>query len=701
MVSVEGEVAAPRGGFAFARPSAEDIAWIGVVLGALLLLVAILWVAPLIDGLYPGPDQQVFPEWRFILKPERLEATRYLIAAAAPIVLAGIVLGVGSARRPCRSLDWAVIAVQLAAIGLLIWSVTQQIHVPPLTRPDYFDPLLLSIPNVVAGVLIGAALTAVLTIAVRIPGGRLWAVGTGLKGTGWIALAVAVAITVIWLLPALVTDGTVAKAGPTAAGHIPAQAADYFAVVNGRTPMVDYIPIYVNLLPFVLEPVLKAFNLSLTSFSIAMCTLSLVGMLAIYATFLTVTRRTWVAVALYMPFVAISLFPWDRQGPVWDYNGNYYAFFPGRYLGPFIVAWLCALTLRDRLPAWALFFAAGLAALNNAEFGIPCLMAAVVAVALGGEHFGPLRERVLTLAIRGVTGVGAAVILLCLITLVRTGGLPNPSFATYWSREFARNGYGLEPMPTLGLHWALYLTYVGALLTAAVRHVRRASDRTLTAMLAFVGILGVLTGFYFAGRSLPYQLMLLFPVWGLALALLAWTAALGLRSAQKRLDFRRLILPAFAALTGFGVMVAGLDRLPLPWQQIDRLSAAGAAVNDQPAVQSFVDQHTRPGEHVVIIGTEPDHRIAARAQVINTSPYFGPLSLLSSQDVNRAVDYLENEGGKKFFISVAALEFLSNSKRFPQVGEVLRARGFVPVSRQPSSGFVEWKLMRPVPGAVR
>jgi hypothetical protein len=689
-VGSEEEVTAPRGRFGFARAAAEDVAWLGLVPLGLLLLAAILWIAPLIDQLYPGPDQHVFPQWRFLLKPEPLEATRYLIAAAAPLFLAGVVLALGSRRRARSSLDGAVIAVQLAAIGLLAWSVTQQIHVPPLTRPDYFDPLLLSIPNVVAGVLIGVALTVVLAMARRIPGGRLWAIGAGLRGSAWIALGVALAITVLWLLPALITDATVAQAGGTASGHTPAQAQDYFAVANGRTPLVDYIPIYVHLLPLALEPVLRTFSLSLTSFSIAMCALSVVAMLAVYATFLAVTRRTWVTLALYVPFVAIALFPWDRAGAVWDYNGNYYAFFPGRYLGPFVVAWLCALFLRRRIPAWAVFFAAGLAAINNTEFGLPCLVAALAAVTFGGDGAAPLRDRAPRIAIEAVAGALASLVLVSAVTLIRAGELPDASFATYWSREFARDGYGLEPMPTLGLHWALYATYVAAILTAAVRQVRGDTDRTLTAMLAFAGIFGLLTGFYFAGRSLPYQLMLLFPVWGLTLALLTWAVALGVRSARAdRLRLRRLILPAFATLAGFGVMVAGLDRFPLPWRQADRLSAGGVAVNDSPAVQRFVDEHTTPGEHVLIIGTPLDHRVADRAGVVNTSPYFGYEGLISEEDVDRALHFLHESGGGKVFESVYPLEAITRS-HFPELAEILRSRGYRPVARERADGFVEW-----------
>jgi hypothetical protein len=423
-----------------------------------------------------------------------------------------------------------------------------------------------------------------------------------------------------------------------------------------------------------------------------MCALSLLALLAVYGTFSSVTRRPWAALALYLPFVAISLFPWDRQGAVWDYDGSYYGFFPGRYLGPLVVIWLCALSLRGRrVPPWAVLFAAGLAVANNAEFGVPCAVAAIVALAFGADRSVPVRARAARLAVHAAGGLGGALALVCAIILVRSGELPNPAYATYWSSTFAREGYGLVAIPTLGLHWALYFTFAAALLAAAVRYVRAEPDRVLTGMLAFAGIFGLLTGFYFAGRSVPYQLMLLFPVWGFALALLAWAVFLSLRSARlDSLRLRRLIVPAFAVLAGFGVMVAAIDRFPPPWQQIDRLSAGGVPVADQPAVQEFINANTSPGEHVLIIGTELDHRIAERAGVANTSPFFSPLSLLSRREVDRAIDFLEDEDGHKAFISLVSITLLT-SHRFPEVSQILRERGFRPVRTQRETGFVQWE----------
>ncbi len=658
---------------------------------ALLLLAVAFWLGPALSHLYPAQSEPVFPGFRSLTHPEPLEGTRYLIAIAGPMLLTAIVLVLGARHSGRRSLDGSIIAIQIVALGFVAWSVSHQTHTPAFTAPNYFDPLLLSVPNVVAGVVIGSALTALLASRFE-PGRQLRAIDGWLTGRWVLASTIAVAFTAIWLLPAVVTDATVGQGGISSV-HIPAQAGDYFAVANGRTPLVNYIPIYSGLLPLALEPVLRTFSLSLTSFSISMCVLSLVGLLAIYGTFVAVTRRTWAALALYLPFVAIALFPWNRQGAVWDYNGIYYAFFPGRYLGPFIVTWLCALHLRGRrVPAWVVFFAAGLAVGNNVEFGFPCLLATVVALVFGADRTPPLRTRLTTLVLHLAVGLAAAVVLVCGVILARSGQLPNPSYATYWSSTFARDGYGLVAMPTLGLHWALYFTYAAALLVAAVRYVRRDPDRTLTGMLLFAGVFGLLSGFYFAGRSLPWQLMLLFPVWGFALALLAWTVGLALRSARGDwLRLRRLVLPAFAVLAGFGVMVAAIDRFPAPWKQADRLSAGGEAVNDQPAVQRFVDAHTTPGEHVLIVGTRLDHRVANRAGVVNSSPFFsGFWSLLSAREVNRAIDFLDQDGGRKVFDYVPSPNFVTSGV-FPEVAQVLRQRGFVAVRKQRKPGFVEWE----------
>jgi hypothetical protein len=657
----------------------EEVAWIAVIAGGLLLAAAIAWLGPPIKGLYPSPGESLFPEWRVLVKPEPLEEVRSMLALATPFLLAGVVLLLGADRSPRRSADLPILTTQVALGGLLVWAILGQERRSGFLPTDYFEPLLLSVPVLAAGLVIGLLATVA---AVR--RGSLGERVAVMRSAGhwWVALALAAAVTAVFILPAVVTDGTVGQSGPLASGHIPTQGEDYFAVLNGRTPLVDYISQYVNLLPFAVEPILGAFNDSITAFSITMCVLSGLGMLAIFGMFGEVTRRPWSALVLYVPWVALSLFPWHDTGAIREFNGNYYGVLPGRYFGPFILAWLIARSTRAAIPRWALFAFAGLVALNNWEFGFAALLAAIVAQLAALDRSKPVWPAVRSLAVQALAGVAGALALVCVIALVRAGELPEPSLLTYFSRVFLREAYGLVPMPGRGLHWALYATYVAALLIAAVRFTRRDPDRTMTAMLAFSGTFGLTSAMYFVGRSSQFQLILLFPVWGLALALVALVAFRALLSARgDREALRRVLVPAAAALIGFGVMVGTIGRISPPWRQIDRLNETGHPLSLQSPA-AYVAAHTVPGEHVVIIGPEAEHLIADRAGVVNSSPLNGLTALFGSAEANRVLDQLEDEGGTQVFERTSPL---------PEFAALLRARGYLPVGSDPASKLRLWR----------
>jgi hypothetical protein len=676
------------------RAPVEDLAWMAVAGGAVLLAAAFAWLAPPLSDLYPSPTHDLFPVWRILIDPEPLEEVRSMMALAGPVLLAGVVLALGTTRPPRPALDPFVIALQVGGVVLLVIAVLKQPSGGPLLAHGYFDRYLFSAPNLIAGIAIGLVLAAV---ALRPPSWR-WvasvreAVGRA-SSWRWVAFAVAILVTAIWLLPAVHTDDTVRGAGFIGRGHIPVQGDDYFAAVNGRTPLVDYISQYSNLLPLVLEPVLKAVGPSITSLSISMCVLSAIAMVAIYGAFAQVTRGAWSALALYVPWVALSLFPWNDAGAYREFNGIYNGVMPARYLGPFLLALLCAIWLRTRrVPTFALFLFAGLVLLNNYEFGIAALLALIAAVMAGWDRALPLRHRLLDLLLRGGAGLITAIALVCAITLVRTGELPDPALLTYYNRLFLRDSYGLQPMSSLGLHWALYATYAAALLIAAVRYVRAEPDRVLTGMLAFSAIFGLVTGMYFVGRSSQFQLMLLFPAWGLSLALVAWTAAHALwSSAYDPVRLRRLTVPACAALIGFGVMVSAIDRLPQPQRQIDRLSDGGHSLDLGPA-ERYIESVTQPGQDVLLIGTAPDHLVADKAGVVNVSPLNGEVSLFSPKEADRGIDQLEDEGGNVVIERTSALPpQLFRFAAIPGFATILRERGYTIVAEDPNLFIRVWR----------
>ena len=578
-----------------------------------------------------------------------------------------------------------VIALQVAVLGFVIWALTKQ------TRDGYlftneFDPLVLSVPNLVAGAVIGAGLTA---LAVRRPAldwpPRARALASRLRDSSAIPVGLAVAVTALWLLPAIVTETTIDQAGFIVAGHVHYVFEDYLAVVNGRTPLVDYIPDYASLLPLLAAPFLTVFDLSITSFSVIECLLSLGAMIALYAALSLVTRGRWSALALYLPLVAISFFPWTASGLARDFNGLYYAAFPNRYVGPFLVIWLCARHLRrGSPPIWVLFGVAGLTVLNNFEFGLASLAALVLALAVWIDRSDRAAPDLRTMIVEAIAGLAGAVVLVSAVTLIRAGELPDPGSLTYYSREFGRAGYGLLPMPKYGLHWALYFTYAGALVLGAVRRARGEPDRTLTALLIFAGVFGLTSGQYFAGRSVPSQLIVLFPVWGFAIALLAWAVFEAVRELSDGTAIpRRWLVPIFAVLATFGVMLSTVNRVPLPWQQVERLSDEGPASYELSNEEAFIERRTKPGEPVLIVATPLDFRVAERAGVRNVSPSVGGGGISSPAAVLRAKDNLTDEGGTKMFEKNNPLGLATY---LPQIG-------FRKVETDPTTGIHEWVLV--------
>lgn len=676
------------------RPSAEDIAWVGLWPASLALIVCLLWLAPPLSELVPAPNYPYFPVWNPIIKPEPLETTRFLLAVVMPFALAAAVL-LGSARPANRRFDPAAIVMQVAGIGLIIWGVVEQVDgpYPPFVpdAPHYFKTLLLSVPVLASGAAIGVALTF-LALTGKRPFDQFKPHTSVVPAWRRSEFAAALIITALWLLPAVTTDASVANGGLIPAQHIPLQADDYFAVVNGRTPLVDYVAQYSQLLPLAIAPLLRLFDLSLTSFSVFMTLLSLTALLAIFGAFYEVTRRPLAAFALYIPFLAISLFPWTDHGPYREFNGNYYGFFPSRYLGPFVVVWLCALAVRRRrLPTWLLFFVAGLAALNNAEFGATCTVALFAGLMFGSDCSVRLMSTIRTLLLQAAIGLVAALGLVGAVILVRTGELPDFALLSYYSRLFGRQAFGLEPMPALGLHIGIYFTFAAAVVTAAVRYVQGQRNSPLTAMLAFAGVFGLLAGSYFAGRSLPWQLMLLFPIWALAGALLAMTTAEYLRSARGSSSLRRLLLPSLLVMSGFGVMIAAIGTFPPPWTQLERISQSGRPANDLPGMQRFIRDRTVPGEPVLIFGTAIDHRVAELASVENLSPWNSVLSLFSPREVRFALDALEDAGGSKVFLRQFGSEGGLIGDQGP-VTRLLRAKGFREVAENQNGRLSVFQL---------
>ena len=191
---------------------------------------------------------------------------------------------------------------------------------------------------------------------------------------------------------------------------------------------------------------------------------------------------------------------------------------------------------------------------------------------------------------------------------------------------------------------AIYLTYVAALVLAALMLTRGSARRLEVGALAWIGIFGLGTGSYYVGRSDPEVLIALFASWGLAIVLLLAVTVRDLARREARPSPAQLALFA-----GFGLMLCSLSQCPAPWLSVRRLQEKSPEIFKMPADVSFIAAHTVPGEPVALI-TNLGQRIGREAGVDDVTPYSGVPSMPTEEQLTETIDQLVEAGGTKLFL---------------------------------------------------
>jgi hypothetical protein len=645
------------------RPA--ELAWLAVPACALLTVLLVALLGPPLGDAFLGPGTEAF--WpRAGAVPEPQEHGRYLLSLLGPVLLAGAIL-LGARRAPrldARLARGAALAAQLLLVVFLALCFLAQYDVLISAYRPQWEAHVRYFTH--ATLAIGLVLPALLPLLLRRE-----AVAAGVRrlvretpGRRVAALVVAVLLTAAWLLSAVDADGSIANTASGVAGHILWSMDEPFAILNGRTPLVDFHSQYGQLVPYGAALAMALFGASLGTFTVTMTTASALALLAVYALLRRIVRSSLVALALYLPFLATGFFM--KIGPLEDRYGpaNLFSLWPIRYGGPYLVAWLLARHVDDAAPRrpWVLFLVAGIALANNPEFGAGAV--AALAVALVAVRPPRSRRAAGRLAGEAAGGLAGAGLLLVLLTLVRSGSLPHLGWALEFSRLYGVGGWALVPMPRLGIFLVLYVTFAAALALAAVRVARGAHDAVLTASLAWSGVFGLVAGGYFAGRSHPQVLIDLFSPWMLSLVLLTIAAARALAAR----GWRRPAPAELAVLFGFGLAVCSLAQTPTPWSQLHRIrNEAPVALFKQRIAARFVKERTQPGEKVELL-MPLGHRVAYDIGRTNVSPYASIESMPTRQQLATAIAVLRREGGDKLF--------LSTQFTFPEELDAIERAGF-------------------------
>jgi hypothetical protein len=657
---------APIGGRAAVPRSLEpaEVAWLAVLPCAALAATAILLLGPpLGDALFAPSDADRF--WPSIyVHPEPVEHARFVLALAAAPLGAAVVLA--GSRRPPRLRPGVtralVLLAQAATVLFLALMLLAQHNV--LLR-SYVEPVrpvaVFSVRTIVAAVAL--ALTAAL--ALGRPGllARLSGIARETRGRRAGCGLAAGLLTAAWLLAGFNTEETFA----TSAAHhlLPWDMAETFAVLDGRTPLLDFHCQYAQLLPYVAAGAARVVGTSIGAWTATMLVLSGLALVAVYAVLRRVVRGPVAALALYVPFLAggASLFI-GQITPL-----ELFSLWPMRYGGPYLLLWLTARHLDGAAPrrCWLLLAAGGLVALNNLEFGVPAFAGALAAIA----YADPPRSRgaAVRLLATGAVGLLAAVAVAAAVTLLHGGGLPRFSLLLEFPRIYGIGGWVMEPMAAAGLHLAVYGTFVGAVVVATVRAIRGEAHRLLTGMLVWSGIFGLGAGSYFAGRSDALNLISLFSAWSLALVLL--TVVVVERAAAR--PGRRPSPSDLAVVLGFGLIACSVFQLPRPWAELKRLQATNAPLYRQAAAVRLVAGTTTPGQRVAIL-TQLGHRVAFDAGVVNVSPYAGMESMPTVGQLERTLEVVRRE-------RVAQI-YLDRRLTPTDVLDALGAAGFAPALQE-------------------
>jgi len=647
-------------------PTPAQLAWIAALPCAALTLAAVVLLGPPLGHTLLAPSGEgLWPRGAIFVsgRPEPVKHARFALALLGPLLLAAVVL-IG-ARRPLRLAPSAVRVLVPASQALLcaglVAATIGQRHVDS----DGTTWRIFSVPTfVVAGVL-AAALAATLrtpALARRLahppaPSRRL-AAG---------CLVLAAIATVVWLLPALNTEHT---AWRSSFPDLPPWAmGDTYAILNGRTPLVDYHAVYGQLWGYIPAVPMALLDDTVGVFTSVMVLGSALAMLAVYAILRRLVRDPLTALVLYLPWLATSLFVVALSRVPWRPSNLYiFSVWPMRYAGPWLLAWLTMRHLDGGRPraVWVLALVGGLVAINNLEFGVAALAATLVALACAPERRS--RRAFGRLAANAAAGLLAAAVLVVLLTLVRSGSLPQVGLLFEIPRLFGSLGLVSLPMAAIGFHLVLYATFAAALVTAAVRLARGGDDLRLTAMLAWSGVFGLGCASYFAGRSDPLKLAALFPAAGFALTLLLVAVVRGL-AGRPRLPS----LAEGAVLVGFALSVCSLAQVQAPWREIQRLRDGGAPPwYEAPVERTFVSSATSRGEHVAIL-MPMGHRVAYDLGLVNVSPYAALEELATRAQWRTLFDAMRDEGARRLFVAESIMVD-AHRRLLKQAGFTLRAQ---------------------------
>jgi len=612
----------------------------------------------------------VLSEQSISCAPEPKEQLTFVLALVLPVCLMALTVmllrRLGVFERPLHSNPW----IDIPAIGMQLGVMYVGAHELYTQVAVVFGYRFLDM----VGLIYASACTALALAFAHLPiqwSASVRVIGKLLKRHQWVAWLFAFVWIVSFCASTVFRDAEVESLPATVRFHLPFTMGECAAVANGRTPLVDFFSQYQNLLSLLLAPLFRLLGVTIATFTGAMALLSLVGLILLFDATRRVCNNAWIALALFVPFMAIAFYPESVGSTAYDANAfNYYAVGPMRYFGLLLLAWVVAVYLERPGPVRVVFSAAAalLVALNNLDFGVPSAVGVLACVLL----FPPssmgrtLDRRIAKTGILFGLAALATLGMYLLVIRVAAGAWPMLSQLAQYQKTFALLGFFMMPIPEHGLHWVIYLCSVAAVLVplfeafACVREEMPQSRRLVNGSLAYAGIATTGPLAYFVGRSHHLVIIASFCAWGYMVILFAYRAWLDwkLIQSQPRSSGAHLVpIPALAVCTLLALQFPNLAYIPNLRQQWHRLTTHKTPQKDENApLVAAIRKRVGVGGKAVICYHD-GHVLAMRAGVENYFPFAHPGSLIIKEQLNAVMASLARlPAGREFFFGNASTE---------------------------------------------
>jgi hypothetical protein len=444
----------------------------------------------------------------------------------------------------------------------------------------------------------------------------------------------------LWQSPATVRD----------MDHFPYTANELAASGVGRLPLSDFVPQYSSLLGLPISPLLTWFP----SHSIAIVLYWLICLQVVCLLVPTVCLAKAVDSRLAFPtFFICSVLSITGDPKLMLSSMTYFAGTPMRMVLPILLLSVLSWHFSSRnqssrtiVGLLSIGSIGGLTALNNFEFGVPALLAAVFTVSLMSDSFRQILKSVSLVALAS----GTVFMLYGLIGVVSNKPIQWGHWVLF-SKIFGSSGFMKMPMAWGGLHVGFASLCVFGLAIAI--HLRRKNssvktvrDYALTTYLTYTSVWMLLTFAYFGGRSFTSTLigghalqfgMVLSGV--LAFTLLEHKSLLGLVNGQ------RSVLAAISLLVCVPLVFASAltMRLPSPSTVLRQIADSGTYF---PRLDELAAQTSSLAGSPQDVGqlVELSHHIELRTGMPSLLAYNHPAYLVLSEEFQRVqCDFLSSQ----------------------------------------------------------